>query len=87
MASVGQIEEKNDSNLFFSSSRLPQVSQGEYRGTPQLKSTLGFSYQQERCLVSIGDNPEVLNDAGQAFLMNHIRNGTRGTYQSGCCWF
>ena len=35
------------------------------------------------CLESGGNNPELLDDADQAFLLNHIRKGTRGTYKSG----
>ena len=87
VASVGKTEDKNGSNPSFSSGGLPQVSQGEYGGAPQLGSTLHFSHQQESCLESGGENPEVLNDADQAFLLNHIRKGTRGTYKSGWCQF
>ena len=83
VASAGQTEDRNGSNPSVSSGRLPQVSQGEYGGAPQLGSTLHFSHQQESCPESGGDNPEVLNDADQAFLLNHIRKGTRGTYKSG----
>ena len=79
MASAGQTEDRNGSNLTASSGRLPQVSQEEYGGAPQLGSTLYFSHQWESHLESGGNNPEVLDDADQAFLMNHIRKGTRGT--------
>ena len=61
---------------------MPQVSQGESGGAPQLGSTLCFSHQRERRLESGGDNPEVLNEEDLAFLSNHIRKGTRGTYKS-----
>ena len=87
VASVGRSEDRNGSNLSASSSRLPQVTQGEYRGAPQLGSTIRFSHQRERHLESSGDDPEVLDDADQAFLMNHIRKGTRGTYGTGWCQF
>ena len=43
VVSAGQTEDKIGSNLSVSSSGLPQVSQGEQRGTPQLGSTLRFS--------------------------------------------
>ena len=69
------------------SRRMSQVSQGEYGGAPQLGSTLHFSHQRESHLESSGKNPEVLNKADQAFLLNHIRKGTRGTYKSGWCQF
>ena len=81
MASVGRTEDINGSNPSASGSGLPQVSQGEYRGTPQLGSTLRFSHQWERRLESGGDNPEVLNEQDLAFFFNHIRKGTRGTYK------
>ena len=83
MASAGQTEDRNGFNPTASSGRLPQVSQGEYGGAPQLGSTLRFSHQWESCLESGGKNPKVLNEADQAFLLNHIRKGTRGTYKSG----
>ncbi len=60
-----------------------QVSQEEYRGAPQLGSIIHFSHERESCLESSGGDPEVLDDADQAFLMNHIRKGTRGTYRTG----
>ena len=87
MASAGRTEDRYGSNLTASSGGLPQVSQGEYGGAPQLGSTLRFSHQRESCLESSGKDPEVLNDADQAFLLNHIRKGTRGTYKSGWCQF
>ena len=83
VASAGQTEDKIGSNLSASSSRLPQVSQGEQRGAPQLGSTLRFSDQRKRRLESGSDNSEVLNEQELAFLLNHIRKGTKGTYQSG----
>ena len=83
MASNGQIEDRNTSNPSASCGGLCQVSQGECGGAPQLGSTLHFSHQQESCLESGGDNPKVLDDADQAFLMNYIRKGTRGAYKSG----
>ena len=85
VASVGQTENRNGSNPSASSSRLPPVSQGEYGGAPKLGSTLCFSHQRESHLESGGNNPEDLDDADQAFLLNHIRKGTRGTYKSGWC--
>ena len=87
MASAGQTEDRNGSNPSASSSGLPQVSQGEQRGAPQLGSTLCLSDQWERCLESGGDNPEVLNEQDLAFLVNHIRKGTKGTYKSRWCRF
>ena len=84
VASVGQTEDRNGSNLSASGSGLPQVSQGEYGGAPQLGSTLHFSHQRERRLESGGDNPEVLNEQDLAFLVNHIRIGTREFYKSRC---
>ena len=86
VASVGQTEGEG-SNSSATSRRMPQVFQGEYGGTPQLGSTLRFPYQQEDCIESEGNNPEVLNEADLAFLVNHIRKGTRGTYKSGWCGF
>ena len=83
MASAGQTEDRNGSNLTVSSGGLPQVSQGEYGGAPQLESNLRFSHQRESHLESGGDNPEVLNEQDLAFLVNHIRKGTKGTYKSG----
>ena len=62
---------------------MTQVTQEKYRGAPQLESTICFSHQRESHLESGGEDPEVLNDADQAFLLNHIRKGTRGTYKSG----
>ena len=62
--------------------RFPRGSTEELLG-----STKRFSHQQESCLEFVGDNPEVLDDADQAFLMNHIRKGTRGIYGTGWCWF
>ena len=87
VASAGRTEDRNGSNPSASSSGLPQVSQGEYRGAPQLGSTLRFSHQWESHLESGGNNPEVLDDADQAFLLNHIRKGTKGTFKSGWCRF
>ena len=83
VASAGRTEDINGCNPSASSGGLLQVSQGEYRGAPQIGSTLHFSHQQESCLESGGDNPKVLDDADQAFLMNYIRKGTRGAYKSG----
>ena len=77
VASVGWTEDKNSSNLSVSGSGLSQVSQGEYRGAPQ----------RESHLESDGYDPDVLDDADQAFLMNHFRKGTRGAYRTGWCWF
>ena len=68
VASAGQTEDRNGFNPPASSSGLPQVSQGEYAGTPQLGSTLRFSHQRESPLESGGKNTEVLNEADQAFL-------------------
>ena len=62
VASAGRTEDRNGFNLTASSDRLPQVSQGEYGGAPQLGSTLCFSHQQESCLESGAKNPEVLNE-------------------------
>ncbi len=87
MASAGRTEDRSGSNLSTSSSRLPQVSQGEQRGAPQPGSSLCFSHQRERRLESSGNNPEVLNEQDLTFLVNHIRKGTEGTYKSGCCQF
>ena len=83
MASAGQTEDKNGSNLSASSGRLPQVYQGEYGGAPQIGSTICFSHKQKSRLESSGNDPEILNNTDQAFLMNHIRKGTRGTYRPG----
>ena len=83
VASAGQTEDRIGSNLSASCSGLPQVSQGEQRGAPQLGSTLRFSDQQKRHLESGGDNPEVLIEQDLAFLVNHIRKVTKGTYKSG----
>ena len=68
VALAGRTEDRNGSNQSARSSRLPQVSQGEYGGAPQLGSTLRFSHQWESYLESGGNNPEVLDDADQAFL-------------------
>ena len=87
MASVGQTEDRNGSNLSACGSGLPQVSQGEHGGTPHLGSTLRFSHQQENCLVSSGDNPEVMDDDDQTFLMNHIRKGTKELIKLGSASF
>ena len=46
-----------------------------------------FSHQWESHLESGNDNPEVLHVEDLAFLLNHIRKGTRGTYKSGWCQF
>ena len=43
--------------------------------------------QRKSHLESDGYDPDVLDDADQAFLMNHFRKGTRGAYRSGWCWF
>ena len=83
MASAGQTEDRNGSNPSASGSGLPQVSQGEYGGAPQHGSTLHFPYQQKDCIESEGNDPEVLNDTDLAFLVNHIREGTRGTFKCG----
>ena len=83
VASAGQTEDRIGSNPSASSSGLPQVWQGEQRGAPQLGSTLHFSDQQDRHLESSGEDPEVLNEQDLAFLVNHIRKGTKGTYKSG----
>ena len=72
----------NGSNPSASGSGLPQVSQGEQGGAPQLGSTLCFSHQRKRVEPGV-DNPEVLNEEELAFLVDHIRKGTRGTYKSG----
>ena len=77
---------RNGSNP-TASSGLPQVSQGEYGGAPQLGSTVCFSHQRESCLESGGDDPDDLDDADQTFLMNHIRKRTIGPYGSGWCQF
>ena len=61
VASAGQTEDRIGSNPSASSSGLPQVSQGEQRGAPQLGSTLRFSDQRERRFESSGNIPEVLN--------------------------
>ena len=87
VASAGQTEDRNGSNPSASSSRLPQVLQGEYRGAPQLGSTLRFSDQWKRFLESCGKNREVLNEQDFAFLMNHIMKGTKGTSNSRWCQF
>ena len=87
MASVSQTEDKNGSYPSSSGSRLPQVYQRKYRGAPQLGSTIRFSNQRKSCLLSNGNDPEVLDDSDKAFLMNHIRKGTRGTYGTGWHWF
>ena len=83
VASVGRSEIEMGSNPSVSGSGLPQVTQGENRGTPQLGSTLCFPHQRESCLVSGGKDPEVLSEADHAFLMKHIRTGTITTYGSG----
>ena len=77
MASVGRTEDRIVSNLSSASGRgLPQVTQGEYRGTPQLGSTIRFSHQWEICLVSGGKNPEVLSEADHAFIIRTISGMT-----------
>ena len=55
---------RNGSNP-TASSGLPQVSQGEYRGAPQLGSTVCFSHQRESCLESGGNDPDILDDDDQ----------------------
>ena len=70
VASADQTEDKNGSNLSAMSRGLSQVSQGEYGGAPRLGSTLHFPYKREDHIESYGDNPEVLNNANLAFLLN-----------------
>ena len=79
VASAGQTEDRNSSNLSASSSGLPQVWQGEHGGAPQLGSTLRFLDQQKRHLKSGGDNPGVLNEQYIGVLGNNIRRGTKRT--------
>ena len=83
VASVGRTEDRDGSNPNASASGLPQVAQGEHRGTPQLGSTLCFPHQWERHLVSGGDDPDFLSETDHAFLMKHIRDSTTGTYGTG----
>ena len=83
VASAGRSEIEMGSNPSASGSGLPQVTQGENRGTPQLGSTLRFPHQRESRLVSGGENPDELSNPDHAFLMKHIRTGTVSTYGSG----
>ena len=42
------------------------------KGSMEELPTLHFSNQQESGLESGGDDPKVLDDASQAFLINHV---------------
>ena len=83
VASVGRTEDGNGPSPVAGSSGLPQVTQGEHRGTPQFGSTVRFPHQREDSLVSRGEDPESLSDADHAFLRKHLRKGTTTTYGSG----
>ena len=83
VALVGCTENKMGFNVTATSSILPQVSQGEQRGTPQDGSTLHFLHLGESYIESSGGAPNVLDSEDQDFLINYIRSGTRGTYSLG----
>ena len=60
VASGGQAKDGKDSNLSASSSKMSQVSQGEYRVAPQDGPSICFLCQGKNCLVFGGD-PDVLH--------------------------
>ena len=82
VVSVGQTEVRNSSNLTAKVAadclRFPKGSTEELQNLDPL-----YFFHIRGKVKSGGDVPDVLDDADQAFLMNHIRNGTRGTYGTG----